>query len=75
MQTMTSPGDVLNRHMQRKGYNQVQFAALTGHDNTTVNKIIKDNRRPSIELFSEMTYYLGPVFALEYLEAMNDDEA
>jgi transcriptional regulator with XRE-family HTH domain len=61
---------VLRKHLEARGYNQKSFADQARVDQTTISKIARDLRRPSMELFGEMYALLGPVFTLEYLDAI-----
>lgn len=69
---LKTPGEILDQHLQQKGMNQSQLADELRVHHTTVNKIVKNKRHPSIEIFVEMSTILGPVFTLEYVEALNE---
>jgi DNA-binding XRE family transcriptional regulator len=72
--TAKTPGEVLTRHLDEAGISQSQLAEELAVHHTTVNKMIKNRRRPSLETFGEMGVILGPVFVLEYVEAIHNGD-
>ena len=72
--TSKTPGEVLIRHLDEQGISQSQLASELAVHTTTINKMIKNRRRPSLETFGEMGSILGPVFVLEYVEAIHNGD-
>jgi DNA-binding XRE family transcriptional regulator len=51
---------------------QFELAEAIGVDDTTISKIEKGTRQPSIEVFSRLSQVFGAIFALQFIEGLND---
>jgi transcriptional regulator with XRE-family HTH domain len=70
-----TPGEILIVHLQKRGLTQSQLADELMVHPATVSKLVKNQRRPSMEVFAELSSIFGPVFVLEYIEALTNGEA
>lgn len=68
------PGQIVLEHLRGEGMTQQDLANATGLTKSTISKIVHDKRTPSTLALAKLSQALGPIFLLEYVEAISIDK-
>jgi len=68
---LLGPGEVMRKHLAHHNLSQRELGEQIGVDHSMISKIVRGVRYPSMENFAELNHIFGPIFVLEYLEAIN----